>query len=426
MTILVKEMVRTVVPVIGGSPATSSYNSTTTVIQNTSSTGPNATWTPAVPGSNAGSNQPDSTKSIRLATSSETYLILDTLFPGYYQINSLPHTYGPFYTYTKNVIFGTPAYTWSDGRYAAYWSGSAGIGFYIFTGYDVNNYPTQSINVAPVEQTYVNRNEYLQNPDATSEIYKYVIERAEREVEEYTIKYGADAPETQAKKQDLADLKRLQKDTVDEIYGIPEGPNIFGTGYDTLTTDASSGIPYFIQPSSASTVEVTTHTSMPAVAESPAIQLQTWQINMITNRGWNTWARSINPLLPGNYLLFAMPQSIDSGCLAIGPKNMEGLGIARFSNSIIVDKDGAKAHEYGVVVQSMNSAHSGLSALRIYRHTDGSIAYVVTTGTETFVHTSSSPYPLATPLYIYGYLYASGDQVSSASFVTGEVNYGSV
>jgi hypothetical protein len=76
----------------------------------------------------------------------------------------------------------------------------------------------------------------------------------------------------------------------------------------------------------------------------------------------------------------------------------------------------------------MSLSHNPVTVLRIYRHADNSIVYVATTGKDTVVYTSGTPcpFPVSVPMFVYGQLYASGDRVTSASFETGEVQYGSV
>ena len=58
---------------------------------------------------------------------------------------------------------------------------------------------------------------------------------------------------------------------------------------------------------------------------------------------------------------------------------------------------------------------------------DNSIVYVATTGTATQVYTSLVAAPAkATPIYSYGFLFIASDKVTSATYKTGEVQYGSV
>jgi hypothetical protein len=112
----------------------------------------------------------------------------------------------------------------------------------------------------------------------------------------------------------------------------------------------------------------------------------------------------------------------------IGPEHKDGNSIHTFSHGLAIDVAGVHVYEQGVFKTTMRTPHQKITSLRIYRHANGNIVYVTTTGTETIVYTSLTPYPYPSfvDVYVYGYLYASGDQITSASFETGEVQYGSV
>jgi len=152
------------------------------------------------------------------------------------------------------------------------------------------------------------------------------------------------------------------------------------------------------------------------------------QIKEILNLGWNTWARSIEPIPVGGYIVCTLMDGVMGACIAIGREGMEGQSISAFQYSLIIDRTGIKAHENGVVVDEIRAEHSLLSEVKIYRQADNSIVYVVTTEKETLVYTSNleNLFPPFIPLYVYGYLYSSGDKVLSAEFANGTVQYGSV
>jgi hypothetical protein len=175
---------------------------------------------------------------------------------------------------------------------------------------------------------------------------------------------------------------------------------------------------------------VTIRTWVPEIKYAPATpptQRTHVTFAMLSNQAWNTSARSIDPLTPGSYLKFTADQIV-GGYLCLGTKEKNGDGSHTFSHGLMIDKDGVRAYERGTPKQRLRLSHSSLSDLRIYRHADNSIVYVATTGQESVVYESTlmCPSPLFIDVYVYGYLYASGDKITSASFETGEVQYGSV
>ena len=186
----------------------------------------------------------------------------------------------------------------------------------------------------------------------------------------------------------------------------------------------SSGM---LQPSTSttttnSTVNVTTTTPPP-----PPPPVTQYTLAQLANQGWNTHARSIDPIQAGEYFDFTADDGVLGACLSFGPRGVDGRAIHRYTHSLIVDLAGIKVYEGGRFKQTLRSSNK-LTNLRIYRHRDGRIAYVSTLGTETMVHTSEIPstYPRNVPVYVYGYLFSSGDKLTSAAFRAGEVQYGSV
>jgi hypothetical protein len=147
----------------------------------------------------------------------------------------------------------------------------------------------------------------------------------------------------------------------------------------------------------------------------------------LTNAGWNSWARSIDPLRLGTYIVYTIATGVTSACVGIGPKGLESDGVGKFTHSIIADKDGVKIYESGALKTTLYNSQVELTQLRIYRMMDNSIVYVATTGTATQVYTSLVAAPSkATPIYAYGYLFIASDKVTTARYRTGEVQYGSV
>ena len=173
---------------------------------------------------------------------------------------------------------------------------------------------------------------------------------------------------------------------------------------------------------SSSGVTVTTTTPPP-----PPPPVTRYTLAQLANQGWTTHARSINPIVAGEHFVFTADDGIIGACLAFGARGVDGRRIHTFSHSLVVDLDGIKVYEGGVFKQTLRSPHK-LTDLRIYRHKNNRIAYVATLGSETIVYTN--PIPLTTPsfnpMYIYGYLFSSGDKLTSSAFKAGEVQYGSV
>ena len=177
-----------------------------------------------------------------------------------------------------------------------------------------------------------------------------------------------------------------------------------------------------------STVTVTTTypaspvTTRPAPVQPPAIQ---YILQRLASHGWKTHARSVDPLAAGDFLEYTVGDGAVGACVAIGTKGLDGQMISRFSHGLIADGQGIRIYEGGQEVKTVRSVFTGATKIRIYRHQDNSIAYVVTAGGETLIHTSGrlSDRPGKFPLYVYGYLYSSGDKITSAAFETGEVQY---
>jgi len=286
---------------------------------------------------------------------------------------------------------GAPIYTLPYG-YLAFWYGIAGFGLYLFVGYDAAQ-PTQTVT-------------YSNDP---------IMDSAISDIMEAGVQSDIDA---------LLDI--LAGDTggglvdVTMADGYLDIPDLYSDLYDQVpsTTNISSD---------STTATVTT--TMPAqdayVGE--ATSLTYTELLTLTNAGWNSWARSINPLSLGTYIVYTIATGVTSACVGVGPKGMEGDGIGRFTHSIVADKDGVKIYESGTLKTTLYNSQVELTQLRIYRMADNSIVYVATTGTATQVYTSLVAAPSkATPIYAYGYLFIASDKVTTARYRTGEVQYGSV
>jgi hypothetical protein len=148
----------------------------------------------------------------------------------------------------------------------------------------------------------------------------------------------------------------------------------------------------------------------------------------LASHGWDTHARSVDPLSVGKCFEFTAAEDVTGACLIIGPKGLDGRGIHQFTHCLVVDGSGVRVYEGGRFKEHLRGSHNALASLRIYRQEDNSVVYVVTLGTETIVYTSTAhlAVPAMFDVYVYCYLYASGDKVTSAEYKTGKVQYGSV
>lgn len=79
---------------------------------------------------------------IRVASASEVAFLKDYLFGSVDE--PLKTT---LFTQKLYEFLGKPLYVWTDGSYIAAWFAASGLGFYVFVGYDAENYPTQEVLV---------------------------------------------------------------------------------------------------------------------------------------------------------------------------------------------------------------------------------------------------------------------------------------
>jgi hypothetical protein len=346
-------------------------------------------------------------KSITLSSSAQDTDMMRALYPGDYDgisyLGQNPNTFNQawhhklVYEQGKTQL-GVAKYTYPDGSYLAFWVGYAGYGLYYFVGYSASNPPTQLLSTT---STSVSTPEYTSLWDAVMAEDKstWIYEESEEGDESWGTLFDigmADGYETY-------------------IPSITDGTYNDGTSL----TDS--------QP--APTVSYSIITTMPAQEATTASSesLTYTEILKLTNSGWNSWARSIDELEAGKCVKITVGSGVTSACISVGPKGMEGEGVARFKHGIICDQNGVRVYENGAMVKTLYSTQTVLSEIRVYRQTDNTIVYFVKTGTSSVVHTSNvTPQSLLIPLYVYGYLYTAGDRVASAAFATGVVQYGSV
>ena len=146
MSILVKDWVLQSVPV-GGAPTMSTGTIITSATLPMSGTYSGAAY-PVVQNYPATASPMAATQRIRLATAGEVAGLKQKLFP------SLPAATQQ--TMLNQLLYanenGKPLQVYADGSYIAAWYGTAGVGFYVFLGYNSENYPTQEINVNAIQR----------------------------------------------------------------------------------------------------------------------------------------------------------------------------------------------------------------------------------------------------------------------------------
>lgn len=160
-----------------------------------------------------------------------------------------------------------------------------------------------------------------------------------------------------------------------------------------------------------------------AVPAVPAVPATPAQIDYLLNVGWNTHARTINPVEKENSVAFEVNSAAHGIFLGLGVKNKDGDTVSTFNHGILVDGTGIWALERGAKVKRVKLSPDEGSTIKIFRQQDNKVVYFVTTGTETLLHVSSVPVQ-NTILYGYGYLYSSGDAIISPAFITGQVQFG--
>ncbi len=211
---------------------------------------------------------------------------------------------------------------------------------------------------------------------------------------------------------------------------IPTGESLqIGDGYGDWNPfiGRTPDFPTASIPATYKTVSSTETVWVPptqGVAGTPSVPATPTQVIYNKNKGWNTWARSVEQLDQGKFYIFTCDRSNEGLCLGLGPATHLGRSISSFTHAIVLDVGAIKVYENGVVTAILATDYSILSGIKLFYQADGSIVYVVTTGTETIVHTSSTPY-IGIDAYMYAYIYSSDDVLKSSEYISGTVQYGS-
>lgn len=193
-----------------------------------------------------------------------------------------------------------------------------------------------------------------------------------------------------------------------------------GGGYNDPTTGGSTST----GTSGASGVTVVTEIPATTSYPIPPYEFSTMQIDYLTNKGWNTTARTVDPLAAGSYIEYFCSGGISGAALCVGDANVDAWPLHMFSHVMIIDVSGVTIFEDGVTVHKLCDVHIPTTTYRIYRLFDNTIVYTASYQTgETFVYTSDNPLLVAKvfPAYVYGKLYRSGDLITDAYFIDGSL-----
>jgi len=153
--------------------------------------------------------------------------------------------------------------------------------------------------------------------------------------------------------------------------------------------------------------------AVPAVPYAPPTPAQ---ISASLNEGWNSYARSIDQLEVSAYYEATIKAGTYAAALLIGPVSMEGQLLSAFSHGILVDSSGVFVFENGTLGVQLASTYSG-AVLRIVRLKDSRIAYQVGSA----IYVSDVQLDELDEVYVYGLLYAGGDEVMTSAFVDGDI-----
>lgn len=149
----------------------------------------------------------------------------------------------------------------------------------------------------------------------------------------------------------------------------------------------------------------------PAVPYSPPTPAQ---ISYSLNLGWNSYARTIGTLDLKSFIKYNVLIGSYGALMAVGVGNMEGAPLSNFQYGLLVDTGGIHIFEAGQVVATLPVSNAPGLELHVGRLSDGRIAY--SAGNNVYI-SANNTYGVNEQLYVYGLLYAGGDEVDNAAFV---------
>jgi len=175
-------------------------------------------------------------------------------------------------------------------------------------------------------------------------------------------------------------------------YNQPQLTYVPETGGITSSNPSQSG-------ASSGSSQVTVETTTPALAPVAPVTQSFYQsqVDQLLNKGWNTSSRTVNPLANEQFIQFYCMDGIRGAFLGVAPKNLDHWGIHLFSHALIVDREGIQVMEKGVLKEVMSTRQKAVQDIRIYRHADNTVVYVVTTSPGEYGAASPSVSPSTSP-----------------------------
>lgn len=224
--------------------------------------------------------------------------------------------------------------------------------------------------------------------------------------------------------------------TIDDLMTPPEDDenalsldNILGGGYDPTTFQdwfSSSQVP---NSNSGKTYEATTTTIktwVPGTDGRPAIPYEPPtppEFAAVVNSGWDSSARSIEPVEKGSFVSYRASAGAHGVFLGLGRRYFDSMPNESIAHGLLVDGAGVWVFERGAATVLLRSAAGVETTLRIIRQLDNEVIYMVVTGSESIFHRSSAQAGIGT-LYGYGRLYSSDDIIKDAAITVGKLQFG--
>jgi hypothetical protein len=219
--------------------------------------------------------------------------------------------------------------------------------------------------------------------------------------------------------------QRLCNSPIDP-YEVSRTPCYYSEGVSV--TDVTLRFPV-VSPNAVYSEETTTEyvPATPAIQGTEGVSPTRTQIVRSRNEGWRSWSRSIDSLEAGNFLAYSVATGVRGVMIGIGSlSDVLTRSITAFRHGIIVDKTGVKVYESGGVVTTLDTHYQAVSEIRINRRTDNQIVYLLITGTDNYIHVSGTDLEFAgLTLYASAQMYSGGDQITSSTMRTGNVQFGS-
>jgi len=219
----------------------------------------------------------------------------------------------------------------------------------------------------------------------------------------------------------------------DDPYAITTGGNF--SGYDqpldifdwfrrSLYPTSSGG--GATQENYTEEIIATWHPPTPAVPGKPAedaISAIPTQVNMFLNRGWNSWARTVQSLSGKSYFEYQVNMGTSGVFIGVHSKGQESSLISTFKHGIIIDPVGIKVIELNVTKFVLAANHEGAAKIRIIVQPDLSVIYMMILGSKVTLYKSDLQVSNRA-LYGYAKIYSSGDVVTDSVIAEGEVQFG--